>query len=310
MLWEGYRLLLCATVLAVAAVGWLVLRRFRGYAAAARPWPVSRVLLLWPLVVIILFVMVRSSFQHRPANISSFAFCDDAMVNSLVANSAYTVLSAVYGIRNEERSSEIYGALPDDEMIRQVRMTMSVPAADFVSDELPTLRRQIASVRRERPVQSRHRSGGKPRRRIRGAPGRAAHCAEPERTRGRRNLVQPPVCDGHTLGTRHRSRDRRISAHARSQRGEAVQVSAGFFYAGDIAPRQGLSQRVHLRRRIAFRQHARFLSGQRISAGRRSERLSSAEVRRQLGRVRRGTFSTRPTSGSRPCTRLASPSSC
>ena len=99
-----------------------------------------------------LFVMIRSSAQHRPANLATFAFCDDAMVNSLVANSAYTVLSAVYGLKDEERSSEIYGELPAVEMIRRVRASMSVPAQDFVSDDLPTMRRHVASVRRERPL--------------------------------------------------------------------------------------------------------------------------------------------------------------
>ena len=139
-------------MIAFAAFGWLMIRRFSRYAAEAQPWPRPRVMLIWPCVVIILFVMIRSSFQHRPANLSSFAFCDDAMVNSLVANSAYTVLSAVQGLKNEERSSEIYGALPAAEMIQRVRAAMSVPAADFVSEDLPTLRRQIASVRREQPL--------------------------------------------------------------------------------------------------------------------------------------------------------------
>jgi phosphoglycerol transferase MdoB-like AlkP superfamily enzyme len=152
MLWEGYRLTLCATAIAIAALSWLAIRGFSRYAAEMQPWPASRVMLIWPCVVIILFVMIRSSFQHRPANLSSFAFCDDAMVNSLVANSAYTVFSAAYGLKNEERSSEIYGALPAAEMIQRVRAAMSVPAADFVSEELPTLRRQDATVRREQPL--------------------------------------------------------------------------------------------------------------------------------------------------------------
>jgi phosphoglycerol transferase MdoB-like AlkP superfamily enzyme len=152
MLWEGYRLALCATVVAIGALSWLAIRRFSRHAARVQLWPASRLMLLWPCVVIILFVMIRSSFQHRPANLSSFAFCDDAMVNSLVANSAYTVLSAVHGLKNEERSSELYGALPAAEMIQRVRAAMNVPAADFVSEDLPTLRRQIASVRRERPL--------------------------------------------------------------------------------------------------------------------------------------------------------------
>jgi phosphoglycerol transferase MdoB-like AlkP superfamily enzyme len=95
--------------------------------------------------------MIRSSFQHRPANLATFAFCDDAMVNSLVANSAYTVLYAVYGLRNESHS-DMYGEMADPEMIARVRDGMGAPLASFTSDEYPTLRRQVASVRRERPL--------------------------------------------------------------------------------------------------------------------------------------------------------------
>jgi phosphoglycerol transferase MdoB-like AlkP superfamily enzyme len=109
------------------------------------------VLMAWPIVVLLLFVMIRSSFQHRPANLASFAFCDDAMVNSLVTNSAYSVLSAVYGLKNEVQST-IYGNMPAPEMIQRVRSGMGASPASFTSEQLPTLHKQIASVRRERPL--------------------------------------------------------------------------------------------------------------------------------------------------------------
>jgi phosphoglycerol transferase MdoB-like AlkP superfamily enzyme len=152
MLWNGYRTLLLLTVAALAGLTWFVAQHFKQYTSAANDWRKRTVLLLWPLVVVVLFVMVRSSFQHRPANLATFAFCDDAMVNSLVANSAYSVLSAAYGLKNEAQSSAIYGDMPHAEMVERVRAGMGVPLADFTSDELPTLRRQVASVRRAKPL--------------------------------------------------------------------------------------------------------------------------------------------------------------
>jgi len=74
------------------------------------------------------------------------------MVNSLVVNSAYSLLSAVYALKGESSSSEIYGRMPLDEMIAEVRSSMHVPNEAFTSKEFPTLHRQIASVRRERPL--------------------------------------------------------------------------------------------------------------------------------------------------------------
>ncbi len=152
MLWNGYRGLLLLTAAAVAGLTWVVGRHFKQYARAASDWRKRTVLLLWPLVVVVLFVMVRSSLQHRPANLATFAFCDDAMVNSLVANSAYSVLSAVYGLKNEAQSSSIYGEMPHAEMVERVRAGMGVALADFTSNELPTLRRQVATVHRAQPL--------------------------------------------------------------------------------------------------------------------------------------------------------------
>lgn len=152
MLWNGYRGLLCLTFAGVAALSWIITRHFRKYAANVDSWSSRAVAIVWPLLVILLFIMIRSSLQHRPANLASFAFSDDAMVNSLVTNSAYSVLSAVYGLKNESQSSEMYGDMAFPEMVERVRAGMGVAAADFTSDAVPTLHRQIASVRREKPL--------------------------------------------------------------------------------------------------------------------------------------------------------------
>lgn len=152
MLWEGYRAELLGTAIALLAMCSVVAWRFRPYVGSVQPWPASKVMLVWPCLIVVLVVMIRSSFQHRPANLASFAFCDDPMVNSLVTSSAYSVLSAIYGLKDEHRSSAIYGDLPAPEMIERVRAGMNVPAADFTSEEFPTLRRQVASVRREQPL--------------------------------------------------------------------------------------------------------------------------------------------------------------
>jgi phosphoglycerol transferase MdoB-like AlkP superfamily enzyme len=152
MLWHGYRGLLLLTVGAIAGLAWLIARHFIGYARDTNPWRARTLLLVWPVVLIVLFVMVRSSFQHRPANLATFAFCNDAMVNSLVANSTYSVLTAVYGLTHESQSSRMYGDMSSTEMVRRVRAGMGVPLADFTSEQFPTLHRQIASVSRAKPL--------------------------------------------------------------------------------------------------------------------------------------------------------------
>lgn len=152
MLWNGYRGWLLLTMAAIAGLTWLITQHFMRYARDANTWRARTILLVWPVVLIVLFVMIRSSFQHRPANLATFAFCDDAMVNSLVANSAYSVLTAAYSLKNETQSSWMYGDMPSAEIVRRVRAGMGVPLADFTSEELPTLHRQVASVSRDQPL--------------------------------------------------------------------------------------------------------------------------------------------------------------
>ena len=241
MLWNGYRCLLLLTVLASPALSWLVARHFRSYAGNVDAWRARTVLLVWPIVVLLLFVMIRSSFQHRPANLASFAFCDDAMVNSLVTNSAYSVLSAVYGLKNESQSSEMYGDMPVAGNDRSAcAAAWACRSADFTSDELPTLHRQIASVRRERAAQPGHRAGGKPGRRLRRA--RSAACRSRRTSSGladRGHLVRAALRHRHALGARHRGGRRRLSADAGAERRQAVKSQKDFATLASVLRRAG-----------------------------------------------------------------------
>jgi phosphoglycerol transferase MdoB-like AlkP superfamily enzyme len=151
MLWTGYPGTLAAVAIGLGAASWLIVRHFRNYHGRDHDWRRRTIAMVWPIVVLLLFVMIRSSFQHRPANLATFAFCDDAMVNSLVTNSGYSVLSAAYSLKNET-DSRMYGDMPAPELIQRVRSGMGVDPSNFTSDVLPTMHKQSASVRRERPL--------------------------------------------------------------------------------------------------------------------------------------------------------------
>jgi phosphoglycerol transferase MdoB-like AlkP superfamily enzyme len=152
MLWNGYRTLLIATTVSVGVLCWASFRHFRGCAEGASTLRTKTALLWWPIVVAVLFIMIRSTAQHRPVNLATFAFCDDALVNSLVANSAYSVLTAVYSLKNENQSSEMYGNMPLPELIQRARLETGAPAGSFFSEQFPTLHRQVASVTRTKPL--------------------------------------------------------------------------------------------------------------------------------------------------------------
>ncbi|HEX5802575.1 MAG TPA: LTA synthase family protein [Azospira sp.] len=155
MLWSGFRLHLVAGVLVTAAAVWAAMRLLRPWLSMPPRWGWLRVLLTWPLVVLVAAFAVRSSVDHRPANPATFALSSDPMVNTLVLNSAYSVTYAIYGMRHEARSSEIYGQMKEEEILREfaaARAALGDTRPLLGDPEIPTLIEQNATVRRERPL--------------------------------------------------------------------------------------------------------------------------------------------------------------
>src|SRR5210317_1470741 len=68
-------------------------------------------LVIWPVVVVLILISIRSSLGHRPANPAMFAITDNAMVNSLVLNSPYSVFYAAYSMKHEASASKVYGKM-------------------------------------------------------------------------------------------------------------------------------------------------------------------------------------------------------
>lgn len=151
-LWNGFRtaLLLGVGLTVVLAVS--LFRLLRGASRGMRMWPARRLLLLWPLLCVLVFMQVRSTTGHRPANPALFALTGDSMVNSLIINSGWSVLDAIGSMRKEAVSSEIYGKIPRATVFEQVRAAPWLREARFDNPELPTLHRQQAAIQRERPL--------------------------------------------------------------------------------------------------------------------------------------------------------------
>lgn len=73
-------------------------------------------LVIWPLILILMVISIRSSFGHRPANPAMFAITDDAMVNSIILNSPYSVFYAAYSMKHESSASKVYGKMDIDKI--------------------------------------------------------------------------------------------------------------------------------------------------------------------------------------------------
>jgi len=127
-------------------------RHFSGFIGASSGLKGGHALILLPILLILLALGGRSSLQHRPANPSLFAFSTDNMVNKLPLSSTYSVFFAIYNLRHEQSSSAVYGEMPLAEVEARVRETMVVDKSQFVDSKMPTMHRQVATMRRDRPL--------------------------------------------------------------------------------------------------------------------------------------------------------------
>lgn len=119
--------------------GWRVARRWTGTAAGASSSFMPRAALA--IVVLLLGAMgVRSTLGHRPMNPAMLAFSSNPTVNVLPLNSFYSLAHAVRDwLRHEEGAMELYGELPQDNVVATVRADMGVPETAFTDPSIPTL---------------------------------------------------------------------------------------------------------------------------------------------------------------------------
>jgi len=151
-LWNGFRLALILGVGFTILLGALIYAVLNGASRSASTWSSKKLLLLWPLVFVVVFLQIRSTTDHRPANPALFALTGDALVNSLIINSGWSVFDALISINREANSSEIYGAVARDKIFEQVKAAPWLSQYQFESKDFPTLHHQEAAIKREKPL--------------------------------------------------------------------------------------------------------------------------------------------------------------
>ena len=151
-LWNGFRLALILGIGFSVLLGVTIYSVLKAASTDGKLWSTKKLLLLWPIVFVIVFMQVRSTTDHRPANPALFALSGDALVNSLIINSGWSVLTALSSMRQEANSSEIYGSFPREKIFEQVKAAPWLRDVQFTSAELPTLHKQEAAIKRDKPL--------------------------------------------------------------------------------------------------------------------------------------------------------------
>lgn len=148
MLWKGYKGVLLGAAVTLGLAAWLGYTLF----STATPEPS---LVWWQgalfslLTAIVVFLAIRGTLGHRPMNPSSVAYCGDSMLNTLPLNSLYSVSYAIYSMKNERSASDVYGKLPDEDVINIVNQSANI---ERYSSAIPSLHRHQPSSKRERPL--------------------------------------------------------------------------------------------------------------------------------------------------------------
>ena len=144
------------TILAIGltlVTGWGAWKWLRRSIAKTPRISLPVALLMLPLLAVLLLVMIRSSTAHRPANPSTVAFSQDAMVNELPLNSTYTLLYAIYEDRRyASKGGMRYGNMSDEDMLSIIRQDARITDPTGIDLGIPTLHRQESTRQYSRPL--------------------------------------------------------------------------------------------------------------------------------------------------------------
>lgn len=155
MLWNGFRIHVFGAIGTLILTVWLMTKLMRPWQHQQRPTRNLKYWLALPFVILLVLFSVRSTADHRPANPAMFAITSDTMVNTLIMNSTWSVFHAVYNLKHESKSSEIYGEMTEEQAMAQIRLMRDIlqDKRPLIGNaDLPTLTRQTATVRREKPL--------------------------------------------------------------------------------------------------------------------------------------------------------------
>ena len=144
-LWNGRPWqLVVAPIVAAAALGSGWTRAWRLFARPqpAAPWIQRAVCAV--LVLLLSALGARSTLGHRPLNPAMVAFSANPLVNQLPLNSFYALANATrQWLKQEDSAMDLYGPLPEKDVVAAVRATSGLPDIAFTNPDIPTLAARV-----------------------------------------------------------------------------------------------------------------------------------------------------------------------
>jgi len=140
-LWHGRPLQVLLAPVAVALASWLGWKAARAlFAPRQAVAPAWQRVAVATLALLLCAMGARSTLGHRPLNPAMVAFSANPVVNQLPLNSFYALANAArQWLQQEDSAMDLYGALPEGEVIAAVRAGTGLPADAFDDGGTPTL---------------------------------------------------------------------------------------------------------------------------------------------------------------------------
>lgn len=118
-------------------MSWMYLRYSPLRLVEAIQAPLRKRLILFPFIIIILFIGIRFSFGHRPANISDALYSTNRMANEIAKNSLYSIGYAYKSYTKEGNLIKPYGKIELSEAYARVGKKLALnPDQEFPFNRL------------------------------------------------------------------------------------------------------------------------------------------------------------------------------
>lgn len=128
MILKEYPIQLLAALAMMITAAWAFLRFSPLHLQTAVRTPFWHRLLIFPFVAALLFIGIRFSFGHRPANISDALYSTNRMANEIAKNSLYSIGYAYYSYSKEsDKLISNYGVIPLKEAYGRVCGKLDLP---------------------------------------------------------------------------------------------------------------------------------------------------------------------------------------
>ncbi|MCK5682316.1 LTA synthase family protein, partial [bacterium] len=135
---------LLIAIVSLSLIAWCYQRWWRKSSLFTRALSVSsgvRLLFLLPTALIV-FMGIRSSFGHRPANLSDATYSNSHIANELAKNTLHAVGYSIYAKNKFNVNIKLYGRMDKTEAIARTKKILNLQEENLVDPNYPLLRRE------------------------------------------------------------------------------------------------------------------------------------------------------------------------